>query len=129
MSDAILSRWYAAIKAGDPAALADIAAPEVVVRWNGPHGLIPWAGEQRGVDAVLAVFRSVAEHLEVLSVEPIEKLEGDGKTLIVLAGHWRVRSNGRELKLRAANLFTFRAGKVAAYEVFPDSASFAAALA
>lgn len=128
MSEAILSRWYAAIRAGDPAALTEIAAPDVVVRWNGPPGLIPWAGEHRGVDAVLAFFRSVGAHLEVLGVEPVEKLEGDGKALIVLVGHWRIRSNGRELKLRAANLFTFREGKVAAYEVFPDSAAFAAAL-
>ena len=59
----------------------------------------------------------------------LQKLEGDGKALIVLAGHWRVRANGRELRLRAANLFTFQEGKVIAYEVFPDSAAFARALA
>lgn len=129
MSEVILARWYAAIRAGDPSELSEIAAPDVVVRWNGPPDLVPWAGEHHGVDAVLAFFRSVAEHLEVLGVEPVEKLEGDGKALIVLAGHWRVRANGRELRLRAANLFTFQEGKVIAYEVFPDSAAFARALA
>jgi ketosteroid isomerase-like protein len=51
------------------------------------------------------------------------------KALIVLKGHWRVRATGRELSLRAANLFSFRDGQVVAYEVFPDSAAFVAALA
>jgi ketosteroid isomerase-like protein len=51
------------------------------------------------------------------------------KALLVLDGHWRVRATGEELRLRGANLFTFRDGMVAAYEVFPDSAAFARALA
>lgn len=128
MSDAILTRWYAALKAGDMAAFREVAAPDVMVRWNGPRDRIPWAGEHHGVEAVLAFFRTVGAHLEVLAVEPAERIVTDDKALIVLQGHWRVRTNGRELHLRAANLFTFRDGKVATYEVFPDSAAFVAAL-
>jgi uncharacterized protein len=129
VSDGILARWYAALKAGDMAAFREVAAPDVMVRWNGPPDRIPWAGEHHGVEAVLAFFGKVGAALEVLSVEPVEKLVSDGKALIVLKGHWRVRATGQELHLRAANLFTFRGGKVAAYEVFPDSAAFVAALA
>jgi hypothetical protein len=128
VSDAILARWYAALKAGDMAAFREVAAPDVMVRWNGPPDRIPWAGEHHGVEAVLAFFGKVGAALEVLSVEPVEKLVSDGKALIVLKGHWRVRATGQELTLRAANLFTFRDGRVAAYEVFPDSAAFVDAL-
>jgi ketosteroid isomerase-like protein len=127
-SDDILVRWYAALKAGDLAAFHEVATPDVMVRWNGPADRIPWAGEHHGVEAVLAFFAMVGAALEVLSIEPVEKLVTPDKALIVLQAHWRVRATGRDLRLRAANLFTFRDGRVAAYEVFPDSAAFVAAL-
>ena len=128
MSEDILTRWYAALKAGDMAEFREVATPDVMVRWNGPAELIPWAGEHHGVAAVLAFFGKVGAALEVLSVEPVERLVSADKALIVLKGHWRVRATGQELHLRAANLFSFRDGRVAAYEVFPDSATFARAL-
>lgn len=124
----VLARWYAALKAGDLAAFREVAAPDVVVRWNGPTDLIPWAGEHHGVDAALAFFAKVGGALEVLSVEPVERLIAEDKALLVLIGRWRVRATGQDLHLRAANLFTFKDGRVAAYEVFPDSAAFVRAL-
>jgi uncharacterized protein len=127
-TDDILTRWYAALKAGDMPAFRAVASPDVMVRWNGPADLIPWAGEHHGVEAVLAFFRKVGAALEVLSVEPVERLITGDKALIVLKGHWRVRATGQELHLRAANLFTLRDGQVVAYEVFPDSAAFVRAL-
>ncbi|MCO4055537.1 MAG: nuclear transport factor 2 family protein [Bosea sp.] len=125
----ILARWYAALKAGDLDAFAQVAAPDIVLRWNGPPDLVPWAGEHRGRRAALAFFASVGQALEILSVETAERMMTADKALLVLDGHWRVRATGEELRLRGANLFTFRDGMVAAYEVFPDSAAFARALA
>ena len=110
------------------AAFREVATPDVTVRWNGPADLIPWAGEHHGVEAVLGFFAKVGAALEVLGVEPVERLITADKALLVLNAHWRVRATGQELTLRAANLFTFRDGRVAAYEVFPDSATFARAL-
>ncbi len=127
-TDDILARWYAALKAGDMSAFREVAAADIMVRWNGPADLIPWAGEHYGVEAVLAFFGKVGAALEVLSVEPVERMISDDKALIVLKGHWRVRATGEELHLRAANLFSFRDGRVMAYEVFPDSAAFVQAL-
>jgi ketosteroid isomerase-like protein len=126
--DDILARWYAALKEGDLPAFREAAAPDIVVRWNGPADLVPWAGEHRGVEAALAFFRAVGAALEIISVEPVERLVTADKALLVLKGHWRVRSTRQELHLRAANLFSFRDGKVSAYEVFPDSAAFVSAL-
>lgn len=124
----ILPRWYAALKAGDRATFAAIASPGIIVRWNGPADLVPWAGEHRGIDAVLAFFGMVGAALEVLSVETERTLADGDAVLVILNGHWRVRATGEELRLRAANLFTFHDGRVSSYEVFPDSAAFARAL-
>jgi hypothetical protein len=125
----VLDRWYAAIRSADAEALAAAASPDVVVRWNGPPDRIPWAGEHPGVAAAGAFFRTIGMHLEVLSVVPVERVAEGDRVVIILAGRWRVRSNGRLVEARAANLFTLREGRVAGYEVFPDSAAFAAALA
>jgi uncharacterized protein len=128
MSAAILERWYAALKAGDADALAAVTTEDVRVVWNGPPGLVPWAGEWRGRAEVTRFFHMVGEHLEILSVTAEWRIEGADGVAIVLAGHWRVRATGAELRLRAVNLFTFDGDRVAAYEVFPDSHAFVAAL-
>lgn len=129
MTQAILDRWYAALRAGDAAALAVVTTDDVVVRWNGPAGIVPWAGVWEGRTKVLTFFKRVAEHLEILAIDAVHRIEGEGGVCIVLEGHWRVRATGEELKVRAANLFRFEEERVAAYEVYPDSWSFATAMA
>lgn len=129
MSTDILDRWYAAIRAGDAAALAAVTTDDVTVRWNGPPGVVPWAGVWEGRTKVLTFFRRVAEHLDVLAIETVHRVAADSTVVIVLQGHWRVKATGEELQVRAANLFRFEGGLVAAYEVYPDSYAFAKALA
>lgn len=124
----ILDRWYAAIRAGDAAALSEATTDDVVVRWNGPPGLIPWAGTWEGRAKVITFFKRVAEHLDVLSIETVSRIEGTGGVAIVLQGHWRVKATGEDLQVRAANIFRFEDGRVAAFEVYPDSHAFAKAL-
>ncbi|WP_439575828.1 nuclear transport factor 2 family protein [Phreatobacter sp.] len=124
----ILDRWYAAIRAGDAAALAEATTDDVTVRWNGPAGTIPWAGVWEGRAKVITFFRRVAEHLDVLSIETVSRIEGADGVAIVLEGHWRVKATGEELRVRAANIFRFEGGRVAAFEVYPDSHAFAKAL-
>lgn len=129
MSNAILDRWYQALKAGDAGALAAVTTDDVVVRWNGPVGIVPWAGIWQGRPKVVTFFKRVAEHLEILAVEPVQTVATADAVVLVLEGHWRVRATGEELKVRAVNLFRFEDGRVAAYEVYPDSHAFAEALA
>lgn len=129
MSDAILDRWYAALKAGDAAALAAVTTEDVTVRWNGPVGVVPWAGLWEGRTKVMTFFKRVAEHLEILALDTVQRIDGKDGAAIVLEGRWRVRATGEELSVRAANVFRFEDGRVASYEVYPDSYSFAKALA
>jgi ketosteroid isomerase-like protein len=124
----ILDRWYAAIRAGDAAALAGATTEDVVVRWNGPVGLVPWAGVWEGRAKVITFFRRVAEHLEVVAMQTVSRIESPDGVALVLEGQWRVKATGKELRLRAANIFRFEDGRVAAFEVYPDSHAFAQAL-
>lgn len=124
----ILDRWYAAIRAGDAAALAGATTEDVVVRWNGPVGVVPWAGVWEGRAKVITFFRRVADHLEVVAMQTVSRIESADGVALVLEGQWRVKATGEELRLRAANIFRFEDGRVAAFEVYPDSHAFAQAL-
>jgi uncharacterized protein len=125
---ALLDRWYAAIKAADAGALRELTTPNVYVLWNGDASVIPWAGRHEGHDAVLAFFGSVGQHLDVLSVNVIDRFESPTATTIILEGHWRVKANGREVRARVANVFRFESSRIAGYEVYSDTGRFTAAL-
>uniref|UniRef100_UPI001953BD3C nuclear transport factor 2 family protein n=1 Tax=Klebsiella pneumoniae TaxID=573 RepID=UPI001953BD3C len=58
----------------------------------------------------------------------VQKIETPQAVALVLDGHWRVRATGEEMQVRAANLFRFEDGRVAAYEIYPDSFTFAQAI-
>jgi uncharacterized protein len=128
MSTEMIDAWYAAIRAADPHALDKAATQDVQVDWNGPVGLIPWAGRWHGKAQVMSFFANVAAHLEVLSIETIERIDMPQAAVIILQGHWRVRANGAFVRARALNLFRFEDGKITSYQVYPDSHAFAAAL-
>jgi uncharacterized protein len=125
----ILDRWYAAVRALDVAALAAVTTDDVTIAWNGDPALIPWAGEHRGREAVLAFFQTLGRHLEVVAVTPRDRLIGADFAVVTLDGQWRMRDTDTRIAARACNVFRFRDGRVARYEVYNDTAPFAAALA
>jgi uncharacterized protein len=125
----LLDQWYAAVKIMDPVALAAITTDDVVVLWNGDSTVIPWAGRHVGRDASLACFQTLADHIEVLSIAPVDRFATADAAIVTLDGRWRVRDSEIIIAARACNVFRFRGGKIAAYEVYNDTAPFAAALA
>ncbi|MGL4287958.1 MAG: nuclear transport factor 2 family protein [Phreatobacter sp.] len=128
MSSDILDRWYAALKEGDAQALAAVTTEDVSVRWNGPVGVVPWAGLWQGRTKVVTFFKRVGEHLEIVSMTTVHEIKTPEAVALVLDGHWRVRATGEEMQVRAANLFRFEDGRVASYEIYPDSFTFAQAI-
>jgi hypothetical protein len=123
-----LDAWYAAMRSGNLDSLRGIASPHIRVWWNGPPDRVPWAGEHLGVDAAIAFFREVTDRLEVLRTTVIEQLEMPDAVVVFLDAHWRVKANGVEIRAKAVNVFRLRDGRVAGYEVYPDSAAFMLAL-
>jgi ketosteroid isomerase-like protein len=128
MNRAVLDRYYAALRAGDVAALEQIVAADVVVRYFGPPGLLPWVGVHEGFDAYKRFLGQVRDALEILSVEQ-EAVIAEGDWVVVLGrGRWRARASGRDIAVNMTNAFRFAAGRVAEYRVYTDTAAFAAAL-
>jgi hypothetical protein len=118
-----LAAWYAAIRAGDAAALERAATPDLRIAYRGRPGLLPWSGTWQGIAAARDFFARVAANLEVLDVTPLRRIDAGETVVIVLSGRWRARRTGREVAAEVVNIFTLRDGRVAAYEVFHDTAA------
>ena len=129
MTQALLDRWYAAVRAGDAEALSAVVTDDVVLLWNADPARVPWAGTHVGVAEVSAFFRALGEKVEVVSVTPVYRLDAGEAAVVVLEGQWRTRRGGRLINARACNVFRFRDGRIASYEVYNDSGRFAEALA
>jgi uncharacterized protein len=125
---AILDRWYATMRNGNLDALREVATSDIRVWWNGPQDLVPWAGEHAGIEATIAFFRMVTGHLDVLRTSVTERLETESAIIVFLDAHWRVKASRVDIMAKAMNVFRFRDGRVAGYEVYPDSAAFVRAL-
>jgi ketosteroid isomerase-like protein len=128
-TSSLLDRWFAAVRSGDEATFRDICTADVVLFWNGDPAVIPWAGEYKGPDGVAAFFKTLRHHIEYQHAALLEVIDGPDAALITLAGRWRVRDTDRIVEARAANILRYRDGRVAGYEVYNDTARFAAALA
>ncbi|MBV9460353.1 MAG: nuclear transport factor 2 family protein [Bradyrhizobium sp.] len=128
MTQELIDRWYAAVRSGDATALASVVTEDVELLWNGDPARLPWAGSHRGIDAVLAFFLKLGEHIEVISVSPTYRLDAGEAVVVVLEGEWRVREQASTIRARACNVFRFREGRISSYEVYNDSGRFAEAL-
>ena len=128
MTQALIDRWYAAVRSGDAADLASVVTEDVELLWNGDPARLPWAGRHQGIEAVLAFFRKLGEHIEVISVSPVYRVDAGEAVVVVLEGEWRVRGQTSSIRARACNVFRFRQDRIASYEVYNDSGRFADAL-
>lgn len=128
MSKAVLNDYYAALRDGDVAALARIVAPDVVVRYFGPPGLLPWVGVHEGFEAYTRFLSLVRDALEIVEVVQ-EAVIAENEWVVVLGrGRWRARATQRDIAVNMSNAFRFQNGRVAEYRVYTDTAAFAAAL-
>src|SRR5437868_10382620 len=85
---ALLDRFYAALRALSAPELALCVADDFVLDWQGTAA-IPWAGQWRGVEGLLAFIDKLNSHLEILDVQRMHQLEDGAVAVVVLKGHWR----------------------------------------
>ncbi|MFC4273141.1 hypothetical protein GQF03_08125 [Sneathiella chungangensis] len=123
-----LDSYYKALQSGKESDLREIVAPDILVQYHDATGLLPWGGTWQGFDAFRTFLSHVAEHLVIENVEPLERLIAEDSVVVVLRGRWLAKATGRRIEAVVSNIFTIREGRVAGYQVFPDSAAFAMAL-
>jgi hypothetical protein len=80
------------------------------------------------VEGLLSFIKALNAEVEILDVQRLHEFGNSEITVVVLRGHWRVKSTDREVRAMAANLFTFSGGKVKSYAVLNNTAAFVEAL-
>ena len=127
-TEAVLERYYAALKSGDVHSMKDVVSDEIEINYQDADTVLPWGGTWSGFEEFREFLATVAEHLVIEAVEPVERLFDKDTAIIVLRGVWRSRETDRRVEARVVNIFKIRGGKVSRYQVFPDTAAFARAI-
>jgi len=123
-TEALIDRYYAALKAGDRGALAGLLSPDMVVDYYGPEGLFPWQGRWVGLKQFHRFLDIVAENLTIDAVTPLQRMFTDSAAIIVLEGVWTLRDSGAQVRAVVANIFTLQDARISRYQVFTDTAAF-----
>ncbi len=117
---------YTAFGKGDIAGVLNTLAEDV--EWVSP-GLahFPWTGRRRGREQVAHFFATLLENIEILEFEPQEFMASGEH--VVVTGHERSRAKptGRTCEFDWLHLYGMRAGRVASFSEYIDTAAVAAA--
>lgn len=112
---------YTAVPAGDLEAAMSRLDPEIRITYYGSEA-IPYAGDYRGTAGALDFFATVAEHIEILAMEPWLFIP-DGDNLAVW-GHQTFRriATGHTWESEFAHIISLRNGKWLHFRDFMNSA-------
>ena len=119
---------YAAFGRGDIQAILDSLTDDVEWVLPGPPEVLPFAGVRRGREQVSQFFTVLAETLTLEQFEPREFIAQGDKVVVLGRSRDRMKATGRVVENEWAAVFTLRAGKIARYQVYEDTAAFVSAL-
>ena len=118
---AALAALIDAFSRGDSARLADCYDSDVDWLFHAPASIFPFSGVRHGSADVLRGFAALYQGYRVVDYR-VETMVVDGDCAATLSdGRLSQRSTGRIIRVRTANFYRFRAGKVIAYRGFTDS--------
>ena len=109
----IIDRYYRYLKQRDRGKLLELLGEDIVVTYHAQPGQFPWAGQFHGI-AGFDVIASTA---------------GGNRVINQCEGIWEYKNTGHVVKAGMVNIFTVESGKITGYEVYADTAAFAAAFA
>jgi uncharacterized protein len=126
----VVQAAYAAFGRGDIPALLGYMTDDV--QWRpviGTASHVPFSGERKGKAEVAEFFKRVGESEDFQQFEPREFV-AQGETVVAI-GHYRAvtRATGRLFDADFVMVFTLRAGRIATFREFTDSAGINAAFA
>lgn len=114
-------RWIDA-RATDWQAWLDIAADDIeFISAADGRDPIGFTRRRDNKQELVDYFTGLQSTLEMIEFE-IDEIFGDDSSVVVLSNSlWRVRANGRSVRMRAMMLFTFRDGLVCRFENIYDT--------
>jgi ketosteroid isomerase-like protein len=118
---------YAAFGRGDVPAILELLTDDVEWIEPGPADVLPAAGTYRGKEEVARFFATLGENLDLHRFEPHEFIAQGDHVVVLIHSEGTVKRTGRKVTDHLANVWTFKGGKLARFEVFSDTAAGVAA--
>ena len=106
---------YAAFGRGDLEGIVALLDPEVSWRTPGAPDL-PTAGLRQGIPAVREFFGVLLSTFDIADFQPNDFLSGGDKVVVLGTSREGPKGGGRLVDFRWVHVFTFRNGKVVAFE-------------
>lgn len=112
---------YTAVPAGDVETAVSLLDPEIRITYYGSDA-IPYAGDYRGLARAMEFFATVAEHIQIVAMEPWLFIP-DGDNLAVW-GHQKFlrTATGHTWESEFAHIITLRDGRWLHFRDFMNSA-------
>lgn len=123
-----IEAYYRSLAARDRPGLLALLSEDIKIACYGPPGLLPWVGEFAGHTGFEAFFAVLAEHVEIVNVERLSVIADEHKVAVQCVGTWRIKANGRQVDGHMVNVFGVAGDRITRYEVYADTAAFAAAM-
>jgi ketosteroid isomerase-like protein len=123
-----IRRVYAAMARGDFWAAREVFDPEIVWEWSSSLSGLTGTGAYHGIEGVEAATRDFLKAWDWYRQEAEELIEIGDDVLVITGTHARMKGSEREVEGKAAELWTFRGGKVIRHKSYDSPAeAFAAA--
>ena len=123
---ALAQRGYALFQAGDIDSLVQLCTDDVV--WSGIDSeYVPYSGTYTGKNGVAEFFTKLHQSIEIERFEPTTFIADGDQVAVAGTSTSTVRSTGSPVENRWMHVFTIRAGKIARFVQYEDSAAVIAA--
>ncbi len=123
-----VDNYYHYLKERDREKLLELLADDIVVTYHAQEGQFPWGGKFYGKAGFDRFFSIIKEHLNIVEVTVEGSIVGENKLVNQCEGSWEFKSSGHIVKGGMVNVFTVNNGKISGYDVYADTAAFAAGL-
>lgn len=118
---ATVHQAYDNFKTGNIPGLLDLLSDDVT--WQLPEmENVPFAGKRATRAGVGEFFALIGTNQDALRFEPREAVAQGDKVVSLGYYQWRVKATGREFDSEFAHVFTFKDGKIVAFNEYMDTA-------
>lgn len=125
----VISSYYQLLKNRDREGLLELLSEDLIITYHGQPNQLPWAGEFHGVDGFDQFFSIIKSYMDVVEVSVLDSISDRNKVINQCQGSWKYKENDYVVNGSMVNVFTVESGKIVGYDVYADTAAFAAGLA
>ena len=122
----IISDYYRLLKVRDRDGLLALLDKDIEVTYHGQPSQLPWAGKFHGIAGFDQFFSIIRTYLDVVEVTVIDSISDRNKVINQCQGSWKYKENDYLVQGGMVNVFTVESDKIVGYDVYADTAAFAA---